>query len=72
MNTQQAALNPLVSIRKCLTRTYGGKTTFTHTIAANKRANSYNFKIKKKLEFTYSYSFLAIYLLNKGKSSYIN
>ena len=51
MNTQQAALNPLVSSRKCLTRTYGGKTTFTHTIAANKRANSHNFKIKKNLNF---------------------
>ena len=26
-----------------------------HAIAANKRANSYNFKIKKKIEFTYNY-----------------
>ena len=32
----------------------GGKTRFTYAIAANKRANSHNFK-KKKFEFTHNY-----------------
>ena len=46
----------------CLVRVYllnllsfcEGKTRFTHVIAANKRANSHNFKIKK-FEFTHNY-----------------
>ena len=53
---EKAASNPLVS------RWSGsfefsfceGKTRFTHAIAANKRANSNNFKIKK-IEFTYDW-----------------
>ena len=32
----------------------GGKTRFTHAIAANKRVNSHNFKIRN-LNFTYNY-----------------
>ena len=47
----------------------GGKTRFTHAIAANKRANSHNFKIKKLNLLTFS--FLAV-LMNRGKSSYMN
>ena len=45
----------------CLVRVYllnllsfcEGNTRFTHVIAANKRANSHNFKVKK-FEFTYN------------------
>ena len=48
----------------------GGKTRFTHAIAANKRANSHNFKIKKLNLLTIT--FLAVYLMNRGKSSYMN
>ena len=33
---------------------YGGKTWFTHAIAANKRANSHKFK-RKNLEFIYNF-----------------
>ena len=47
-----------------------GKTRFTHAIAANKRANSHNFKIKNLNLLTIT--FLAVYLMNKGKSSYTN
>ena len=39
-----------------------GKTRFTHAIAANKRANSHNFKIKKLSLITIT--FLAVYLMN--------
>ena len=69
---EKAALNPLVSRWSVSFEFsfYGGKTRFTHTIAVNKRANSHNFKIKK-LEFTYNY-FPAVYLMNRGKSSYMN
>ena len=69
---EKAALNPLVShwsvpfeFSFC-----GGKTRFTHAIAANKRANSHNFKIKKLNLLTIT--FLAVYLMNRGKSSYMN
>ena len=48
----------------------GGKTRFTHAIAANKRANSHNFKIKKLNLLIIT--FLAVYLMNRGKSSYMN
>ena len=48
----------------------GGKTRFTHAIAANKRANSHNFKIKNLNLLTIT--FLAVYLMNRGKSSYTN
>ena len=44
----QAALSPLVS-RWSVQFEFSfceGKTRFTHAIAANKRANSHNFKIK--------------------------
>ena len=39
-------------------------------IAANKRANSHNFKIKNLNLLTIT--FLAVYLMNRGKSSYMN
>ena len=68
----KAALNPLVS-RKSVSFEFsfcGGKTRFTHAIAANKRANSHNFKIKKLNLLTIT--FLAVYLMNRGKSSYMN
>ena len=48
----------------------GGKTRFTHAIAANKRTNSHNFKIKK-LNLL-AFIFLAVYLMNRGKSSFMN
>ena len=48
----------------------GGKTRFTHAIAANKRANSHNFKVKKLNLLTIT--FLAVYSMNRGKSSYMN
>ena len=48
----------------------GGKTRFTHAIAANKRANSHNFKIKNLNLLTIT--FLAVYLMNRGKSSHMN
>ena len=48
----------------------GGKTRFTHAIAANKRANSHNFKIKNLNLLTIT--FLAINLMNRGKSSHMN
>ena len=46
---QKAALNPLVSRWSVSFECsfWGGKTRFTHAIAANKRANSHNFKVKK-------------------------
>ena len=43
---------------------------FTHAVAVNKRANSHNFIIKNLNLLTIT--FLAINLLNRGKSSYIN
>ena len=48
----------------------GGKTRFSHAIATNQRLSAHNFKVKK-LNLLTSTS-LAIYLLNRGKSSYIN
>ena len=45
----------------------GGKTRFTYVIAANKRANSHNFKIKNLNLLTIT--FLAVYLMNRAKSS---
>ena len=48
----------------------GGKTRFSYAIAANKRANSHNFKTKKLNSLTIT--FLADYLMNKDKSSYLN
>ena len=53
---EKAALNPLVS-RWSVPFEFSfceGKTRLTHAIAANKRANSHNFKIKK-IEFTQNY-----------------
>ena len=48
----------------------GGKTRFTHAIAANiLRANSHNFKMKILNLLTIN--FRAIYLLNKVKSSLV-
>ena len=49
---------------------YWKKTRFTHAIAANKRENSHNFKIKNLnlLKIT----FLAVYLMNRDKSSNMN
>ena len=47
-----------------------GKTRFTHVIAVTKRANSHNFEITN-LNFL-TITFVAIYLLNRGKSSLIN
>ena len=68
-----ASLNPLVSRWSALFEFSfcGGKTRFTHAIAANKRENSHNFKIKKKLNLL-TITFLAVYLMNRGKSSYMN
>ena len=69
---EKAALNPLVS-RWSVSFEFsfcGRKTRFTHAIAANKRANSHNFKIKKLNLLTIT--FLAVYLMNRGKSSYMN
>ena len=48
----------------------GGKTRFTHAIAANKRANSHNFKIKNLNLLTII--FLAVYLMYRGKSPHMN
>ena len=48
----------------------GRKTRFTHAIAANKRAKSHNFKLKSlNLLITI---FLAVSLMNRGKSSNMN
>ena len=47
----------------------GGKIRFTHTVAANKQANSHNFKIKNLNLLTIT--FLAIYLMNRDKSLYL-
>ena len=49
----------------------GGKTRFTHAIAANKRANHCNFKINKKLNIL-TITFLAVYFMSRGKSSHMN
>ena len=61
---RKAALNLLVSRRSVSFEFsfYGGKTGLTHAIAANKRANSHNFKIR-------NFSLLTITFL---KSSYTN
>ena len=48
----------------------GRKTRFSYAIAANKRANSHNFKTKNLNLLTIT--FLADYLMNRGKSSYLN
>ena len=48
----------------------GGKTKFTHAIAANKRANSHNFKLSNLTILTII--FYAIYFLISGKPSHIN
>ena len=69
---EKVALNPFVS-RWSVPFEFsfcGGKTRFTHVIAANKRANSHNFKIKKLNLLTIT--FLAVYLMNRSKSSYMN
>ena len=42
-----------------------GKTRFTHAIAANKRANSHNFKIKNLNLLTIT--FFAVYLMKRGR-----
>ena len=58
---EKAALNPLVS-RWSVPFEFSfceGKTRFTHAIAANKRANSHNFKIKKLNLLTIT--FLTVY-----------
>ena len=59
---EKVALNPFVS-RWSVPFEFSfceGKTRFTHAIAANKRANSHNFKIKKLNSPTIT--FLAVYL----------
>ena len=63
--------SPCVSL-KCQSNLVfcGGNTRFTHTIAANKRASSHNFKIKSLNLLTIT--FVAIYSLNRGTTSYIN
>ena len=63
--------SPCVSL-ECIIRieVCGGKNRFSHAIAANKRANSHNFKTKKLNLLTNT--FLADYLMNRGKSSYMN
>ena len=48
----------------------GGKTRFTHAIVENKRANSH--KLKIKILNLLTVTFLAVYLMNRGKSSYMN
>ena len=68
---EKAALNPLAS-RWSVPFEFSfceGKTRFTYAIAANKRANSHN-KIKNLNLLTIT--FLAVYLMNRGKSSYMN
>ena len=68
---EKVALNPLVSSWNAHSNYFCiGKTRFTHAIAANKQASSHNFKIKNLNLLTIN--FLAIYLLNRGKSSYVN
>ena len=47
----------------------GGKTRFTLSIAADKRASSHNFRMKSFNLL--AINFLAIYLLSRGKSLYI-
>ena len=67
---EKAALNPLVS-RWSVSVEFSfcrGKTRLT--TPANKRANSQNFKIKNLNLLTIN--FLAVYLMNRGKSSYVN
>ena len=69
---EKAALNPHVS-RWIMPFEFSfceGKTRFTYAIAANKRANSHNFKINNLNLLTIT--FLAAYLVNRGKSSYMN
>ena len=54
---RKGRINPLVSRLSVSFEFsfYGGKTWFTHAIAANKRANSHKFK-RKNLEFIYNFS----------------
>ena len=69
---RKAALNSVVS-RWSVSFEFsfcGRKTRFTHAIAVNKRANFNNFKIKNLNLLTIA--FLAVYSMNRGKSSYIN
>ena len=70
---RKGRINPFVS-RWSVSFEFGfcrGKTRFTHTIAANcKRANSHNFKMKN-LNLL-AITFLAVFLMNEGKSSYMN
>ena len=69
---RKAALNLLVS-RWSASFEFsfcGGKTRFTHATAANKRANSHNFNITN-LNLL-AITFLAVCLMNRGKSSYMN
>ena len=69
---ETAALNPLVS-RWSMPFEFsfcGRKTRFTHATAANKRPNSHNFKLKNLNLLTIT--FLAVHLVNRGKSSYMN
>ena len=68
---EKAVWNPLVSwcnvpfeFSLC-----GGKIRFTHAVAANKQANSHNFKIKNLNLLTIT--FLATYLMNRDKSLYV-
>ena len=69
---EKAALNPLVS-RWSVPFEFSfceGKTRFILAIVASKRANSHNYKIKQLNLLTIT--FLAVYLMNRGKSSYMN
>ena len=49
---------------------YCSSMRISHAMAANKPANSHNFKIKNLNLLTIT--FLAVYLMKKDKSSYIN
>ena len=69
---EKAALNPLVS-RWSVQFEFSfcrRKTRFTNAIAANKRANSHNFKLKNLNLLTIT--FLAVSLMKRGKSSNMN
>ena len=69
MREGRIKFGPLCLVKSELTFC-GGKTRFTHAIAANKRGNSHNFKIINLNLLTII--FLAEYLMNRGKSSYMN
>ena len=69
---EKAALNPLV-FRRSVPFEFsfcGRKTRFTHAIAANKRTNSHSFKLNNLNLLTIT--FLAVSLMNRGKSSNMN